>query len=155
FYLEPGFFKQLRRTVWRILSVCILAILFIVFCFYTPENNSDWFLGAYSYEYIGMEYLYGSLIRLVQYTLMLLAVFSALSLMPNNHFHFTILGTRTLYIYLLHGIVIQAFRNFILEEVYNSLSNHLILVILLTLIIVYILGSRLVQKYTKPIVEIG
>src|SRR5699024_7184191 len=96
-----------------------------------------------------------SLIRLVQYILMLLAVFSALSLMANKHFRFTILGTRTLYIYLLHGIVIQAFRNFIPEEVYNSLSNHLILVILLTLIIVYILGSRSVQKYTKPIVEIG
>jgi len=155
FYLQPGFFKQLRRTGWRILSVCILAILFIVFCFYTPENNSDWLLGAYSYEYMGVEDLYGSLIRLVQYILMLLAVFSALSLMPNKHFRFTILGTRTLYIYLLHGIVIQAFRNFIPEEVYNSLSSHLILVILLTLIIVYILGSRLVQKYTKPIVEIG
>src|SRR5699024_10245938 len=72
FYLQPGFFKQLRRTGWRILSVCILAILFIVFCFYTPENNSDWLLGAYSYEYMGVEDLYGSLIRLVQYTLMLL-----------------------------------------------------------------------------------
>src|SRR5699024_225442 len=84
FYLQPGFFKQLRRTCWRILSVCILAILFIVFCFYTPENNSDWLLGAYSYEYMGVEDLYGSLIRLVQYTLMLLAVFSALSLMPNK-----------------------------------------------------------------------
>src|SRR5699024_12535273 len=96
-----------------------------------------------------------SLTRPVLYTLMSVAGFSALSLMPNKHFHFTILGTRTFYIYLLHGIVIQAFRNFIPEEVYNSLSNHLILVILLTLIIVYILGSRLVQKYTKPIVEIG
>src|SRR5699024_11116867 len=155
FYLQPGFFKQLRRTGCRLLFVCILIFMFIVFCFYSPDINIDWVLGAYFYEYMGVEDRYGSVIRLVQYALMLLAVFSALSMMPNNHFHFTILGTRTLYIYLLHGIVIQAFRNFIPEEVYNSLSNHLILVILLTLIIVYILGSRLVQKYTKPIVEIG
>src|SRR5699024_2198100 len=112
-------------------------------------------LGAYSYEYMGVEDLYGSLIRLVQYALMLLAVFSALSLMPNKHFHFTILGTRTLYIYLFHGIVIQTFRNFIPEEVDYSQSSHVIMVILLTLITVYILGSRSVHKYTEPVVEIG
>src|SRR5699024_8217685 len=151
----PGFFKQLRRTGWRILSVWILAILFIVFCFYTPENNSDWLLGAYSYEYLGVEDLYGSLIRIVQYILMLLAVFFSLSLMPNTHCTFTILERRILYIYLKHGIIIQAFRNFIPVEVYNSLSSHLVMVILLTLIIVDILGSRLVQKYTDPVVEIG
>src|SRR5699024_10618746 len=111
FYLQPGFCRHLGRTGWRSLSVCVLAIRVIVIRFYTAQNNSDWLLGVYSYEYMGVEDLYGSLIRLVQYILMLLAVFSALSLMPNKHFRFTILGTRTLYIYLLHGIVIQAFRN--------------------------------------------
>lgn len=155
FYLQPGFFQRLRRTSWRILGACLLGVFFIVFYFYTPENHSDWLLGAYSYTYMGVGNLAGSLIRLIQYILMVLAIFSTLSLIPNKQFHFTKLGTRTLYIYLLHGIVIQAIRNFVPENVYMGLSNHLILIVLFTLIIVYVLGSSWVQKITRPVIEVN
>lgn len=154
YYLKPEFFRRLRNTPWRILAGCILVTLFIAFYIYSPANNTEWVAGAYSYTHMGLEEWHGGITRLIQYILMVLSVFSVLSLIPNKHFKATVLGTRTLYIYLLHGIVIQAIRNFVPEGLYDRFSNNIILLATFTLAVVFFLGSSWVKKLTRPFVEV-
>ena len=68
---------------------------------------------------------------------------------------YTYIGRRTMFIYLLHGIVIGVLRGF---EIYPFKDNVSILTYLFLLvssgIIVFILSSRFVCKWTNPVINL-
>jgi fucose 4-O-acetylase-like acetyltransferase len=154
YYLKPAFFKKLTRIGWQIAGGAVLAVLLVVFYFYSPAHSTEWLECSYPYSYIGINEWQGALTRLAQYTIMVFALFSALSLMPKQHLNMTVRGRRTLYVYLLHGFIIQAIRKFVPDGTYGAVANHIPLLILFALAIAFILASRPAKKVARPLVEL-
>ncbi|HEX7064078.1 MAG TPA: acyltransferase, partial [Bacillales bacterium] len=77
-----------------------------------------------------------------------------LTLIPNKRLSMSVFGTRTLYVYLLHGFIIQAMRHSISDSTFDALSGHIILLVAAALIISCVLSTRITKKFTRPLVEL-
>ncbi|RFA36769.1 hypothetical protein CAI16_03950 [Virgibacillus dokdonensis] len=132
-------------------AVSLLVMVGIaVAIYYLPDFNSGWLLASKSYGDLGLVE-YGGLARLLVYVSAAFMVISVLSWVPVQHFTWTILGTRTLYVYLLHGFFIQYFRQaelFKVDGVFDFLG-----LAALSMLLVLVLSSRPILGLWQPLVE--
>lgn len=154
YYLKPAFFKKLTRTRWKVLGGIVLGALLVTFYIYSPAHSTDWLECSYPYSHMGVSDWQGGLTRIIQYALMTLTLFSALSLMPRQHLSMTVRGRRTLYVYLLHGFIIQAIRKFLPDDTYDATSDYILLLILFAVAVAFLLASRYTKKIARPLVEL-
>ena len=110
FYFKKEHFLRLRNHKVQFMSL-LFFISFFIICYISPEIEYQWLFGSKPYHVLGQEGLSGGLIRLAVYGLTLLATVGFLALVPKRNLFFTKWGTRSIYIYLLHGFFIQYFRN--------------------------------------------
>ncbi|SER89025.1 Fucose 4-O-acetylase [Gracilibacillus ureilyticus] len=144
---EKIFFLQRRISLW--IPASILAAVFLV-SYVTPEISANWLFGSVSYEGLNMA-VYGGLVRLALYGTASVMVFSLLILVPRKSYSFTHLGRQTMYVYLLHGIIIQYGRQANLLQLDHNLDTIGLAVI--SAAIVWFLSSSWVVTFTQPIVE--
>ncbi|HEU5139926.1 MAG TPA: acyltransferase family protein [Bacillales bacterium] len=154
FYLKPEFFKKLRNLPWQIVGAVTIGVVLTTFFFYSPEGITKWLECAFSYAKMGTGGWEAGLIRLGQYALMLLATFSFLALIPGKRLSMTVFGTRTLYVYLLHGFIIQAMRHSISDSTFDAISGHILFLLAVALGISLVLATRTTKKFTRPLVEL-
>ncbi|RPF53453.1 acyltransferase family protein [Aquisalibacillus elongatus] len=149
YWLSKGQLFQLQYAKYKIMAVSILVTSFVISYFY-PMIPSELLFGSYSYQAIELQSI-GILSRFGLYALALLMVFSVLALVPQRRFTFTHLGQYTLYVYLLHGIIIQATRQAELFQLNESLD--IIALACVAGAIVWLLTSNWVMTVTQPLVE--
>ncbi|MBM7570518.1 acyltransferase family protein [Aquibacillus albus] len=133
------------KSVSLIVMAGVAAILWVI-----PEFSTYWLLGTQPYNNLGAPGV-GGLVRLGVYVLAIMMAISILAWIPRKRNRFTHLGQKTLFIYLLHGIFIQFFRETEILKI-----NHPIDVVGLAVIsclIVLILGSKPVVTVTQPLIE--
>lgn len=139
----------LKRKAIKIGSLIIL-IIGAVAIYFAPDLNSGWLFASKSYGELQMP-AYGGAARLFVYATSTLMAMSVLAWMPRKQQWFTSLGTKTLYVYLLHGFFIQFFRQ---KELFEA--THLLDVIWIGLIaamIVLFLSSQSVLGIWQPVIE--
>lgn len=138
--------KQKRMKVLSVVAMSIIAVAI----YFLPDINSGWLLASKSYSTLGME-TYGSIARISVYLTAFVMAASFLAWVPQRRFAFTKIGERTLYVYLLHGFIVQLFRN------YDILSldhfGHWIGFVILSAIIVILLSTNTVMTIWQPLVE--
>jgi len=139
----------LKQKKVKVLSVVTMSVLALAI-YFMPDINSGWLLASKSYSTLGME-TYGSVARFTVYTIAFLMAASFLAWVPMRRFAFTKLGERTLYVYLLHGFIVQLFRNFNILEM-NHLG-HWLGFMALSAIIVIVLSTNTVMTIWQPLVE--
>ncbi|SET75662.1 Fucose 4-O-acetylase [Oceanobacillus limi] len=140
---------RLKQKSFRITSIIVMTIVALAI-YYAPEFNSGWLLASKSYGDLGMPE-YGGAARLLVYITATLMAMSVLAWVPNKQYKFTKLGTRTLYVYLLHGIFIQYFRQndvFYVDGVIDLFGLAVI-----SAGIVLLLSSRPILSISQPIIE--
>ena len=81
---------------------------------------------------------------------LMMSVF-VLSLIPRRKTFFTELGSRSMYVYLLHGFFIHPFRVLVPEDIAGPVLY--ILVTLAAIALTLFLSSRIVQRVTQPLVQ--
>jgi len=152
YYMKPEHFTLLRTHFSRTLSLTFLAIMFIITLFFIPDSFKDWLLASHSYVDMGYEGLSAAGMRMLSYVGMFSMTYCFLSVVPSKHFRFTKIGSRTLYIYLLHGFLVKLIG---LTDAYNSIDEfyQYTLLLIVSVVICFVLGSQFVQKITKPIIE--
>jgi fucose 4-O-acetylase-like acetyltransferase len=151
FYLKKEHFEVITKARVRGLSIFLLIITFISY-FYI-EFDFEWLFGSKSYAHFGEPSVISAIIRLGFYSLTLITSISFLSLIPRSHSFYTEWGTRTFYVYLLHGFIIQYIRNSELLEWmrdYQSLTLMVVLAILLT----STLSTNIVKAIAQPFIEL-
>lgn len=142
---------MLKNKYVKLTSLLVLITIFIAI-YFLPEINSGWLLASKSYTTLGLDYL-GGLARLLVYSTSSLMVVSILAWIPNQRFSITYLGERTLYVYLLHGFIIQYIRQadlFSLNHMFDLIG-----LAILSAIIVFVLSSRIVITIAQPLIEIS
>jgi fucose 4-O-acetylase-like acetyltransferase len=131
-------------------GVVIIITTFLFFGFSFPENAVPWLLGDTSYENMGGMQLTDGLLRGLQYVLTLIVVFGFLPLIPSNQYRITKIGERTLYVYLFHGFIIKAIQSILPD----AISENYFFLIAFSFMVCLVLGSYMIKKYTRPIVEL-
>lgn len=139
------------QTVNKKAVACGILVTVFVVSYVTPTIPADWLFGSQSYQTLEAS-LYGGLFRAALYGIAALMVFSVLILVPRQRFSFTSLGQNTMYVYLLHGVIIQYGRQAKLLAVDHNLDTIGLAVIAAA--IVWFLSSKWVQLFAQPIVEL-
>lgn len=154
-FFLTGYWLTKEHIMWvKRRSAKIIASMILIFVaaaiYFAPEFSSGWLLASKSYGDLGVPY-YGGLARLSVYGTSAIMVLCVLAFIPQRNLAFTSLGTRTLYVYLLHGFFIQLFRKYDIFMQDNLLSLSGLAII--SAIIVVLLSSKFVMRLSQPIVE--
>jgi fucose 4-O-acetylase-like acetyltransferase len=139
----------LKRKSVKVASLIVLAVAGAAI-YFAPEFNSGWLLASKSYGDLGMPAL-GGLARLLVYVTSAIMAISILAWIPHRNSRLTHFGTRTLYVYLLHGFLIQLFRKADVFQV-NSIFD-LLGIALLSAAMVLLLSTKPVQGIWQPFIE--
>ncbi|GAF63156.1 putative acetyltransferase [Bacillus sp. TS-2] len=151
FLMKKEHFQKLKRSKYTsYVGAFILLITFILVYFFFPEEGIPWLFGSSSYADIGVGAWSDSLIRLSQYFISAVVMFSFLVIVPQKNYFFTIIGQRTMYIYLLHGFIIQLIQTFVSKNVLYEFAGNYVLLIGISLVICFICGSY----YSKKLIPI-
>lgn len=144
--------RWLARPGARIGAVAALVPVAVASYAIKPLALEDWLLGCYSYHYMEVSRLLGVVIRFGVYSLSAAATAGVLALVPTRRLLFTSLGSRTLYIFLLHGFLAQLLL--ISEPFKEAISaGHYWLLVGAPLLFAIVLASPPVVELFKPIVE--
>ena len=149
FWLTEKHVMWLKRKSVKIGSLIVLLAVGAAI-YFAPDFNSGWLLASKSYSDLGMP-AYGGLARLLVYVTSALMAMSILAWIPVSNSRLTHFGTRTLYVYLLHGFLIQVFREadiFQVNGVFGVLG-----IALLSAAIVLLLSTKPVQGLWQPFIE--
>ncbi|WP_210470381.1 acyltransferase family protein [Sporosarcina sp. 6E9] len=139
----------LKRKSVKIASLIVLAVVAVAI-YFAPEFNSGWLLASKSYGDLDMP-AFGGVARLLVYITSAMMAISILAWIPQTHNRLTHFGTRTLYVYLLHGFLIQLFRKgdvFQVNTIYDLLG-----IALISAVIVLLLSTKPVQGVWQPFIE--
>jgi len=155
-YLLDG--NQLNRIIRSKFSLPLglvaISGTLLLFAVGFPKDAVPWLLGDTSYANMGGRLLTDGLLRAVQYGLTLVVVFGFLALIPSNQFKLTKIGERTLYVYLFHGFIIKSIPTVVPNQFLSLITRNYLILIVFSLMICLVLGSYLIKKFTRPIVEL-
>lgn len=137
-----------RKSVKAASLIVVLAVAITIYI--APDLNSGWLLASKSYGDLGMPE-YGGAARLLVYATSAIMAMSILAWIPQRRSRITVLGTRTLYVYLLHGFFIQYFRETGLFKMDNIVD--LLGLAVVSAAIVLILSSKPILGVWQPFIE--
>jgi len=107
-------------------------------------------LASKSYGDLGMP-AFGGLARLLVYATSALMAMSIFAWIPQKNSRLTHLGARTLYVYLLHGFIIQLLRELDILQVTGFIG--VIGIAIFSAVIVLLLSAKPVLGIWQPFVE--
>lgn len=111
-YCDRSWITRLRTRVSRLVSLAGIAA-FIIFLVLEPRHKElsvKIFYGRYSYEFLGQDPIAGILCRIICYAVGAFMTFAILMLMTERQTAFSYIGTRTMAIYIFHGLVYSCLR---------------------------------------------
>jgi fucose 4-O-acetylase-like acetyltransferase len=115
--------------------------------------NYQWLFGSKPYEALGAEIYTAPMMRLGLLLLSTLLVLAFFSLIPKRQLFFTPFGKNTLYVYLLHGFIVQPFRHSELQDYFYNIETFFLL-LLLSFVITVLLSSKLFTTFAQPLIEL-
>ncbi|XQY93171.1 acyltransferase family protein [Metabacillus sp. HB246100] len=151
YYLKLEDFSKITSKHVRISSIVLLTGIFIAY--FKMDFDYEWLFGSKPYSHFSEPTLISSFIRLGFYSLTLITSICFLSLIPKNYAFYTEWGTRTFYVYLLHGFIVQAMRNSVFINWLEGVQS-ISLVAFLAILLTSLLSTKLVQEIAKPLIEV-
>ena len=148
YYFQESWFESIRRH-WKAFTAGLASLAGLLggWVLITGQELTPFiFYGRYSYADMGRTNGVGLLVRLVCYGISFLAIFFFFSIIPRKKHFYSILGVRTMSIYLFHGLVYSILKDgHVLEKVNTPLETVLLLgfCILLT----FVLASSLPYRF--------
>ncbi|MGP4090212.1 acyltransferase family protein [Streptomyces sp. KR55] len=105
--LRPEHFQLVRRREARVLAVPVFACALALAYWAIPRMNYAWFSHSDSAQELAAPSWYGPVMTLATFGCSLVLVTCFFAWVPRRKLWFTVLGTGTLYGYLLHGFVMK------------------------------------------------
>lgn len=110
-----------RAKKMKFVGAAIFVTLFTSIYFLGETAWKEWLFGRLPYAQIEPFLVEsGSVNRLLVYTICAVATFAFLAIVPRRNFNWTIIGQRTMAIYVFHLAIVQTFRE---TTVYDSLRE--------------------------------
>lgn len=154
YYFREEWFEIVRKHQ-KAVCAALLAIvsIFLGTVFLTGTKLSTHiFYGRYSYEDMGMDAAEGVLVRIGCYLISFLALFALCCFIPRKKYFFSVLGVRTMPVYLFHGLIYSTIKSFsFIKNVESPLETLLLMVfcVLLSFALATELPNRFVNKISS------
>jgi len=152
YFLKREHLSYLKKKPIKLAAVFSITVV-LLFMIVLPEWSNRWLLGSHSYQDIGSSNEISPLIRLIVYSINIWLVASFLSLAPEKQYFFTKWGKNTLYVYLLHGFIIQFFREISISLIINPYVS-LILIMIASLLLTILLSTNWIAAISQPFIEL-
>ncbi|ARK30511.1 acyltransferase family protein [Halalkalibacter krulwichiae] len=153
YYLKKEHFIKLTTNPKKVISLGIMALLFIVVYLIMPIDERAWLMGKQPYENLGDVSLeFAWLARSAVYLIMAVVTFLFLSLVPTRKTFFTHIGQYTITIYLLHMLLVKLLHESPLVTMIIKQDLYWLLVVF-AFVIVYLLSRKTVRLLMKPIIK--
>ncbi|PTH64145.1 acyltransferase [Staphylococcus agnetis] len=153
YILGDHFSKLIRWKKLAPLSFLTLLTFFIIY--YIHPIDSSWLLGSSPYtKTSGWNVLLSPIKRLTLYVIIFSTMFAFLNLIPEKRQRWTYIGSRTMYVYLLHGLFIGIIRGHNLFPFIDYPLAGVIYNFTLSLFIVWLWSTDFVAKWTNPFVHL-
>ncbi|WP_217586359.1 acyltransferase family protein [Lentibacillus saliphilus] len=152
YWLTKHQLMQLKHIQVKVAALIVMTTVAIAIAL-APEFNSGWLLASKSYATLG-EPTFGGVARLLIYITSAIMVVSVLAWVPRRRFPITELGVRTLYVYVLHGFIIQFLRVTDISVAQFHGPMDVAIYVSFSALIVYILSSKPIRTLTKPLIEV-
>ena len=155
YYMNRENFAKMKNK-WNVRVASILATLLVLFVYvYGDVRWKEWFFGRIPYEDINYGILDSAILsRIFIYVLMIVSTYIFLTLVPKGNKSYTVIGSKTLCIYLLHLFIIRAFKASELCIWIEDTGNYVML-FGIAFIIVYVLSRNWVWKIIAPLMTIN
>ena len=144
--MRPDAIQRVRGAGWRVLGVVILLAAIPVavwakdlqrgFITYSDAVDSPDEVPAF----------------LVMYAVAAAMTVAVIALAPSRRSRISVWGTRTIYVYLLHGFFVRAFRASDVDQALES-TEGMLLMLLVSIVLSILLASSAVIRLTRPLVE--
>ena len=112
----------------------LFGIISSVFFLHTKNPNRRWLYGLYSYN----NAKYNITIRIMQILFSLFMIYLFDNLVPNKKVFISTIGSHTLYIYLIHGLIIKLFKQYIADFKIEYNWFNIIISLILTIFVIII-----------------
>ncbi|WP_117168375.1 acyltransferase family protein [Paraliobacillus sediminis] len=149
YWITKDQIKNLTHPIVKHVSFAIMSIV-VILLVYLPSFSSHWLLGSFAFADLDQP-IWGGFIRLGIYLIATILICSLFAWIPRKQYRWTNLGQQTLYVYLLHGLFIQFFREagwFRVDHILDVFG-----LAILSLLIVLLLSSKTVFISFQPIIE--
>lgn len=136
----------------KISAAAFSVLLFILLAVWGSGIPVGWLYGNMTFMQLGHHEWYAGIYRLALYGLQLVASVAFLGWVPYQISRITDWGTRTLYVFLLHGFMV---RFAAISGLYTAISNPLgvTLLLLCTIFLTILLAQPEIKRLLHPIVE--
>ncbi|MES9686273.1 acyltransferase family protein, partial [Bacillus sp. JJ353] len=151
FYLKKEHFKKLKGWKGKQAALAVLAATFVFYFF--VDFDYSWLFGSKPYSEFGDVGMKSALNRVALLVLTFGSTFGFMALVPERRYFFTLWGTRTFYVYLLHGFIIKSFRKTGAEEWLADYQSLTVLIIA-TAVLTFFLSSGFVKTVAQPFIEL-
>lgn len=155
-YCDRSFITRLRKKASQLLSASgVLA--FVAYLILDPWHKNlsvKIFYGRYNYEFLEQDFLTGMLCRLICYGIGAFMTFALLMLMTERQTSFSYIGTRTMAIYIFHGLIYSCIRRGtpLLDHI-DTLPGALLLIVF-CILLTWILSLRQFTTVTSQIADL-
>lgn len=145
-------FARLFQKWIKITAAAVSVLLFILLAVWGSGIPVGWLYGNMTYTQLGHHEWYAGIYRLALYGLQLAASLAFLGWVPYRLSRMTDWGTRTLYVFLLHGFIV---RFAAISGLYAMISNPAGVALLLSIsvILTVLLAQQEVKHLLHPLVE--
>lgn len=138
---KDWFFSLVPKQHQLIISIIGMVFISTIFYYYFDSTDSRFLYGSYPYAALNLNTWYAGVYRVLLYAMTILISSFVLYIVPSIKTFFTTRGSRTLYVYLLHGFVIKAMIKCNIYTYFDNGYKKLSLV-LIGVIIAFILSSK-------------
>lgn len=148
YLIEPGRLMSFYRSKRRVWMASLPIVLFTVIMMFAWHESADWLYGKYTYAELDAVGFQAAVVRAAVYAVQIAAAAGIIALIPKRRTGWTDLGKRTLYVFLLHGLIL---RTFIRLDLYGSITHWIGVLALLAVIVA--MTVILARPETKGLTE--
>lgn len=150
---SPSWFVKIFTFLTKRKAAIGLAALFIAYLFVSRSVSLAWLMGHQTYGQLGTLQWHDGLLRTALYGLQLASGLCLLALIPERVTFMTDLGTRTVYVFLFHGIVLKVLA---LAGLYDWNAGGMTIALLLAtaVTVTLLLSHPIVKRVLQPLVEL-
>ncbi|SMO83353.1 acyltransferase family protein [Melghirimyces algeriensis] len=157
FYLKRHHIERLFTSRKRIIGYTGLLLFFLMMYGLEFHSSIDldlrrWLYFEFPYEDIGHPEWYAGGIRIALILLALVASFFLLSIIPQRKTFFSKMGSRSIYVYLIHGFFIKFYDAMDLDDKFSGLAFYL-LVTVFAILLTVLLSSQWIQRMFQPMIQ--
>jgi fucose 4-O-acetylase-like acetyltransferase len=141
-------FRSRIRPLLGVVSILLLIVVYML----ASTDTLDWLYGKYTYADMKVGGVEAALIRAGYYALQFVAGIGFIALIPRKACFWTDLGTRTLYVFLLHGLFVRSWICLDLYDGIRNLSEAVVLIVVIISLTILILQPQ-VRGLTRWLIE--